>query len=100
MKPNTLFMDILEELDIEPRSYSGRGMYGESCIGITTDDPLATVFDIAHWIGSRYTNDISDDLLMTLEVLNGIIRDNVRQDSMGRSMIIYWPRLAWPAGRG
>ena len=50
--------------------YSGRGMYGKTCYGIVTDDPLAVVEDAAA-VGLR----------------------GARTDSMGTHTIVYWPAV-------
>lgn len=31
---STKFIDVLRAADLEPRSYSGRGMYGRECVGV------------------------------------------------------------------
>ncbi len=51
--------------------YSGRGMNGKTCVGITTDQPIE-VIEEASEIGVR----------------------GACQDSMGRRHIVYWPKLS------
>lgn len=53
-------------------SYSGRGMYGAECVGITCDDP--------------------DEILMKLGEHG--FKDRPSEDSMGRQFILYWPRIS------
>lgn len=50
--------------------YSGRGMFGESCWGVTTNDPNVCIAEARK---------------------QGITGE--RQDSMGRSVIVYWPHI-------
>lgn len=47
--------------------YSGRCMYGKTCLGITCDDPADTIADA------------------------GV--KGARTDNMGRSWIVYWPNI-------
>lgn len=49
-------------------SYSGRGMYGRTCVGITTDEP--------------------EDLIADAGI------KGARTDSMGKRTIVYWPALS------
>lgn len=63
----------LESLDLRPRSYSGRGMYGKECVATSLD---------------RYTHP-SD-----LELPAGW-----RQDQLGLGTVVYWPGITWPEGR-
>lgn len=57
--------------------YSGRGMYGEICIGFVCDDP----YDLIHTIETGLSMD---------HPLNATY---FTMDSMGLSIIVYWPYL-------
>lgn len=59
--------DVLLKRGTSPRSYSGRGMFGEYCIG-TTEFPTGKAVTIA---GRPCT------------------------DSLGRGTIYYWPSMKW-----
>lgn len=74
------FIDTLEECGFETRSYSGRGMYGKSCIGVETDD----IFELGFQIGSALSGEDIGHI------------PPCKTDSMGRDSIVYWPDLAWP----
>lgn len=65
--------DIAQQNDGRLRSYSGRGMYGERCLGITTKQPNSVIED-AGAAGIK----------------------GARQDSMGLSTIVYWPNIGVP----
>lgn len=52
-------------------SYSGRGMYGKSCVGIVCSDPNECL-EVAGAHGIR----------------GGVV------DSMGLSFIVYWPKIS------
>lgn len=67
----------------EARPYSGRVMYGESCLGIVTDNPTRAILTLA-------TNLVD----MEERELLALLRDaTAREDSMGRSVVIYFPSL-------
>lgn len=72
---------VLEENDFEVRSYSGRGMYGKTCLGV----------DIPHGMGHLMATliltvdeDDRDDVACAVETLC--------TDSMGLGQIVYFPR--------
>lgn len=69
--------------------YSGRGMYGRKCVGITGDmqgcmrvvgETLKYVHEVAEEDGMSFDRVV--DALMAF-----------MQDSMGRDIIIYWPDI-------
>jgi hypothetical protein len=65
-------IDKIIRAGFKPRSYSGRGMFGEECVGVS----------IQHDSGGN-----EDELP----------RGN-RVDSLGLGQIWYWPQCKWPAG--
>lgn len=79
-------MDLCDSAGIEWRDYSGRGMYGDRCLAIVTDNPVDTVLCLVQEaIGSL-------DPEETAEIVEAL--SNSRTDSMGRSAVIYWPHLS------
>jgi len=70
----------LEAKGYSPRAYSGRGMYGDYCVGITVDRELA--------------NGNSPESKGLRRSFGGASRD-----SMGMDAILYWRGLPWPPGR-
>lgn len=76
------FEDIIINLDGDPhRDYSGRGMYGESCIGFKTYDPMRAMFQLG------IESEICDANVAWLQ------RANFRTDSMGKGTIVYFPNI-------
>ena len=66
-----LLRELAEDLGGTFReSYSGRGMFGASCVGIVTDDP-SCVIEGATLLGIR----------------------RACRDGMGRQTIVYWPHI-------
>ena len=71
--------EILEMGEHEPRSYSGRAMYGRSCLGVECSDVgelFAEVLESAD----------EDDLRELAETFR-----TMRTDSMGLDIIVYFP---------
>lgn len=78
-------IDVLESAGYEPRSYSGRSMYGKECVGVTTDDSAVDV--LINCLGVAVEPERIDDICDLFRHYN--------EDSMGRSSIIYFPRVEW-----
>jgi hypothetical protein len=78
--------EIFEFAGYECRSYSGRSMYGKTCLGVEVDN-LGEFF--ANII-SALTDDVtSDNSTTTAAVIEAF--GNMKTDSMGLGVIIYFP---------
>lgn len=74
--------DEIAEHIIEVRTdYSGRGMNGDTCIGVTTRNPARVAMDI----GAAWYNETGD--FPPRDVYN------LTTDQMGTTQILYWPAL-------
>ena len=83
---NTL-TDLAEQYDGQVRSYSGRGMYGQTCLGITIDgDLIGFVMQLAACL----TVDGHFNLAESLAA-------QACTDSMGRGSIVYFSCITAPA---
>jgi hypothetical protein len=80
-------LEPLEGVTVAP-VYSGRYMYGQTCFGLITDDPLSTVIQFTR---ALLEADVRDASALT-EVLDALAHD-VRQDQMGTQAIVYWPHI-------
>lgn len=83
----TISLELLEELaqEIEGSfrtNYSGRGMYGDSCVGIVTHSLLE--------LGAVISRLVED------EELRDELISNSSTDSMGYDTIVYWTRVTCP----
>ena len=76
--------NAIENSDYEARSYSGRGMYGRNCLGITCENPLSCILDILFNADSNTVEDVIE-----------LLRKDCRQDNMGLDMIVYFPNIKW-----
>jgi hypothetical protein len=80
--------DLLEELANEVQGevdahYSGRAMFGSTCVGIVVDSERDLVA-----LGVAIAELVEDDELKQLLV------NSTRFDSMGRSLIAYWELIS------
>lgn len=83
----------LKDAYFEPRSYSGRAMYGRRCVGVTVDSDK--VLSVGARLVAAVLDDSDDPFAIAEEYAE--LMDKARSDSMGLDMIIYWPDVAWPA---
>lgn len=63
--------------------YSGRGMFGRSCVGIT-----GSIGNCMAVVGAVIKTALRDDLDATVDAML-----DFSQDSMGYDVIMYWPAL-------
>lgn len=76
---------VMEELNLDVRFYSGRGMFGGECVGFTTDNEIYDCVQLALALQSDGFEE-TDNLQLF---------QNLATDSMGRSVIVYFPRVKW-----
>lgn len=86
---NRIAKIIEDDGEYSVRSYSGRGMYGKSCIGITVDFSRDVVKVIDLIIRDFLLADQEDDSYQDFIY-------NYSQDSMGLGMIMYFPSFPPP----
>lgn len=80
-------LDIISAAELRARSYSGRGSYGELCVGVEVE--RGDVFCALSALTLAAID--MDGAEAWAEVMAG-----TKTDSMGLASIIYWPRLRWP----
>lgn len=83
-------VDVLADIDgvQSVRSYSGRGMFGKNCLGVTCRNPAETMGKIVQGL---LLNDPEGEYELVVErMLN-----NVSYDSMGYDSILYFPSIKW-----
>ena len=89
MEFNTL-VEVIESAGYETYSYSGRGMYGNSCVGFTVDREYSIFQAI-----SQILEDMDIDMESgNLYDFTAILR-SAQMDSMGLDTVIYFPRVKW-----
>jgi hypothetical protein len=93
MDCNTL-INIIEEAGYTAYSYSGRNMYGDSCVGFTVDGDTGIFRAIADLIDAVDFSGTADPVFSDLYTLTGILR-TAATDSMGLSTVVYFPHVKW-----
>lgn len=94
---------ILEEAGIECRSYSGKAMYGKSCLGIELQGPLtfgsflSKIAQIMFTTGAYSWDEIDGAYPEVEQECKDIVRglQCYRQDSLGMGTIIYFPDVPY-----
>lgn len=83
------FVDATEAILQQPTStYSGRGMFGRTCIGMTVDTVPGRMLQFAQQLTLRPDGD-GEELL-------ALLARGVMVDSMGLDFIVYWPGIEAP----
>jgi len=88
--------EIVEDGGHQTRSYSGRAMYGATCLGVELERGENTAYflvSLGKAIANRvydmglteYDIDLSDELFESIE--------NVKEDSLGLGGIVYFPDI-------
>jgi hypothetical protein len=70
------------------RDYSGRGMLGQTCVGVVTDAPTEVGVRL---VGAALDDFIEEPDLIVAEVAR--VMHGARTDDMGKSTVVYWPEL-------
>ena len=78
------FVDLIVKSGYSPKSYSGRGMFGERCVSVNLDRNEETKFADAVILASQ-TRDIP--------AVMRVISDHSKE-SMGRGVVLYWRGLS------
>jgi hypothetical protein len=91
-------IEVIESAEMTPRSYSGRGMGGRECLGITCDNSAEVPLNlVAAFCENEFRCTSGDIALDSLEELQNLIEQlkGSKVDSMGRGEIVYWPQIKW-----
>lgn len=80
--------------DVQLReSYSGRSMYGSTCVALVVDDGVS---GLVRWTFGlmELVSDESDEVGERVSALIDAMRDTrTRADSLGFSQVYYWPGI-------
>lgn len=87
-----LITEAIEDVELEPTSYSGRMMYGRQCLGTVCDDPHQAVARIITRLVINMLQ-LSADVDEAERVAS--LLHNSRTDNMGLGFILYWPEIDW-----
>ena len=88
--------ELIEDLGYDTRSYSGRGMYGTTCLGVSLDkNDLQFMLELGHAM-AEHNNEIDTDTPEGADE-DELIRlpKRVSSDSMGLGSIVYFPNVEY-----
>jgi hypothetical protein len=96
MKPE-LLKELIEDAEFEARSYSGRGMYGRECVGISLDAGDELVIGAKVMKAAVERNEQLDPHDEDIIDLDDVIElfDRASTDALGRGTILYFPSVEW-----
>ena len=113
MNAQQLITEACEQIgddSVTIRSYSGRGMYGKTCVAITGSmsdcqrviaevlkEAAQSVFDDAINLDNPDCNAATQAVYEKNDQLSALIEKlvNFSWDSMGLDVVVYWPRMEW-----
>jgi hypothetical protein len=93
------FQTVLEEAGYLCRSYSGRGMYGQTCLAVDPGPSIgAFMADVVAFLASSVDNQMMDDLDENRETVFSVTEDAFRsmaRDQMGLGTVLYFPGVPY-----
>ena len=96
MEIKTFMQGVIEVLvtnavdDFTIGAYSGRGMMGRTCLGITLDMPTVA----AAMITAIAEIEDKADRIQTADIASGVMA-RVETDNLGSGVITYFPEIEW-----
>jgi hypothetical protein len=78
-------IEILEDAELSPESYSGRAMYGARCVSVSGALVEAAVGAAAVLVAGDDAEDVAH------------LMSTTKSDSLGLGIVLYWPSMRWPA---
>lgn len=85
------FIEVLRAADLRVRSYSGRGMFGKTCVAVEIENDIGELFSEVLESISNYSSDEQNE---AIELCVKNFR-RMMTDSMGRGQIAYWPSVEY-----
>lgn len=83
---NAMATEMLAQADLEPYSYSGRGMMGRECLAVNADGALGMFASVLQAITEM--GEEPGELNLLMEMMR-----SARTDNMGHGVVVYWPDL-------
>lgn len=96
MEPDQFsFQTLLEETSYIPQSYSGRGMYGRTCLSVSLNKETTIGMFVGSILETLQYNIESYDYDMDIfnEVREAFL--NMQTDQMGMGIVVYFPEIKY-----
>jgi hypothetical protein len=84
--------ELIVEMGKTPHPYSGRGMMGKECLGVTVEYMPQFLFDLGNAVGVENSELYDDDI-------NWIPCPRIEIDSMGRESVVYFPAIPFEVSK-
>lgn len=94
-------------IDMRPYSYSGRGMFGKRCVGITVEQygEINSAFSLQHALIKEALNGVMDGITEEdgdyqsaandlLDAMDEVVK-GIRTDNMGHDTVVYFTTIEW-----
>lgn len=100
---NEVVRELNIDQDYEVRKYSGRGMYGRECLGITCEDPMQLLVSVIKHVvlfvidnvGYDASSEQINDAMSLADDASVLLGQCVKTDNMGRDKILYWENIPY-----
>ena len=95
-----LLKALIEAAGYEPYSYSGRGMFGRKCVGLTCPDVNTAIADLFEAVFDADVEDVANEeeeyeaRMSAHNALCEVIRKSA-SDSMGYDKVLYFKSVEW-----
>lgn len=94
------FAALLQQVGLEPRNYSGRGMAGNRCVAVHLDSCTSAAYIGAMLALALVQHAYNEDLPIcnandAVDTLTGILENGTRGDNLGYGSVMYWPSTNW-----
>lgn len=99
MEPK-LLKALIEAAGYEPYSYSGRGMFGRKCVGLTCPDVNTAIADLFEAVFDADVEDVANEeeeyeaRMSAHNALCDALRSSA-SDSMGLDRVLYFKSVGW-----
>ena len=93
MKPK-LLKALIEAAGYEAYAYSGRGMLGRQCVGLTCSDVNTAIADLFEAVFDANEQEEYDARMSAHSALCDALRSSA-QDSMGFDRVLYFKSVEW-----
>lgn len=94
MAEKSFLQRVLEDAGYECRSYSGRGMFGRECLGVSLDRYASEFALIADVLANMPVSSDGETMEDSLDTLAKAFR-GANQDQIGLGTIVYWPAVPY-----
>ena len=89
---------LLENYNLQPQSYSGRFMYGKSCVGVIIENTAQmneVIFSMGMILGNPDQRQIAFNINSDMCTALSKAIKKMRYDNMGLQFIMYFPDVEW-----